>query len=184
MVNATPYRYRVFGLCLETAYPFRTPMTTASPEAESELLFDCQIVCDSRDLSASYCLYRSSGKNVHGESAVQLYVTTTSYIMRFPRVADFVLRPGIITCELCDPECDYLVEVCLLGHVMAYYLELTGVAALHAGAVAVSVGTTEGAVVFVAERTGGKSTLVASLVDAGFPLLADDIAALEVHRTR
>ncbi|GGX80251.1 hypothetical protein GCM10007160_04690 [Litchfieldella qijiaojingensis] len=177
MVSVKPHRYRVFGLCLETDYRFRTPMTAAPPEDDTQLLFTCLLVLHSRRLSAAECLYLSPSKNLYGESAVQIYATQSCFIMRFPRVADFVLNPGEITCELFDPECDYLVEVCLLGHVLAYYLELIGVAAMHAGAVAVG----ERAVLFVANRTGGKSTLVASMVAAGCPLLADDIAALEVQ---
>ncbi|EPC04242.1 hypothetical protein L861_02695 [Litchfieldella anticariensis FP35 = DSM 16096] len=150
-------------------------MTVAPPETKAELLFFCVPVTHGCHLPADDCFYLSPDKNSRGESLVQLYATPSGYIMRFPHVADFLLSPGEIVCQLCDPKFDYMVEICLLGHVLSYYLELSGVAAIHAGAVAVD----ERAVLFAADRTGGKSTLVASMVKAGFPLLADDIAALE-----
>ncbi|APX92769.1 hypothetical protein BWR19_07400 [Halomonas sp. 1513] len=126
--------------------------------------------------AAESCLYASPDTNRFGEPVVQLYAFADGYLMRFPRVADFILTPGLIDCRLMDPDLDYLVEVCLLGHVFSCYLEFSGIIALHAGAVEV-----EGrAVLFAADRTGGKSTLVTSLVKAGFALLADDISALAV----
>lgn len=150
-------------------------MTIAPSDARPELRFRCEVGADGREPSAQDGLYRSSEKNRFGESVVQIYATATGVLMRFPRVADFRLSPGEISCRLMDPDLGFMVDVCLLGHVMAYYLELSGVAAIHAGAVACG----GRAVLFAADRTGGKSTLVASMVEAGFPLLADDIAALD-----
>ncbi|MFC3285476.1 hypothetical protein [Litchfieldella rifensis] len=169
------HRYRIYGLCLETDYRFRSPMTPAPLEEETELRFSCVLATHGRSLSADDCLYLSPEKNRYGESVVQLYAMSSGYLMRFPRVADFLINPGEITCQLYDLRLDYMVEICLLGHVLSYYLELSGIAAIHAGAVAID----NRAVLFAADRTGGKSTLVASMVEAGFPLLADDIAALE-----
>lgn len=168
-------RYCVFGFCLETDYRFRTPMTAALPEAETDLLFTCRLVAHSYSTPTNDCLYLSPAKNRYGESALQVFALKFGFILHFPRIADFILRSGEITCELFDPKLNCMIEICLLGHVMSYYLEASGVAALHAGAVAIG----DRAVLFVADRTGGKSTLVASMVQAGFPLIADDIAALE-----
>ena len=170
----TAYRHVLFGFCLETDYCFRTPMTAAPADKAPDLSFRFAQVAKPRQLSADACLYLSPGKNRFGNSSVQAYVTSSGVVMRFPRVVDFWLSPGEIRCELHDPTLEYMVEICLLGHVMAYYLELSGMAALHAGAVVFD----DRAVLLAADRTGGKSTLVASLVEAGFPLLADDIAAL------
>nr|WP_163503618.1 hypothetical protein [Halomonas socia] len=147
-----------------------------APSGEPDLRFDCRVECHAPSLAVDACLYASPDKNHYGESAVQLYAVADGYVMRFPRVADFTLTPGHIDCHLRDPALDYMVEVCLLGHVFSCYLELSGITALHAGAVEVD----GRAVLFAADRTGGKSTLVTSLVKAGFALLADDISALTI----
>ncbi|PAU74707.1 hypothetical protein CK498_21535 [Halomonas salipaludis] len=170
------HRYLIFGQRVSTERRFRTPMTSVAPSGEPDLRFDCRVVCHAASLAADACLYASPDKNHYGESAVQLYAVADGYVMRFPRVADFTLTPGHIDCQLRDPALDYMVEVCLLGHVFSCYLELSGITALHAGAVEVD----GRAVLFAADRTGGKSTLVTSLVEAGFALLADDISALTI----
>ncbi|WP_416137112.1 hypothetical protein ACM26W_11400 [Halomonas sp. HK25] len=170
-------RYVLFGFCLESSHDFRTPMTDAEPGCIPDLCFHLVRVEACRSLEAAPCLVQSREKNREGESAVQCYAQPYGVLMRFPGVADFLLSPREIRCELTDPSLHYLVEICLLGHVMAYYLELSGRVALHAGAV---VGS-ERAVLLAGDCAGGKSTLVASLVEAGWPLLADDISALEVH---
>ncbi|MCE9683107.1 hypothetical protein [Halomonas alkalisoli] len=172
-----PYRHVLFGFCLETDYRFRTPMTAASPGRAHDLRFQLVQVAEPQTFEPDACLFQSAGKNRFGESSVQGYASPTGMVMRFPRVADFWLSPGNIRCELHDPALEFMVEICLLGHVMAYYLELSGLAALHAGAVVHG----EKAVLFAADRTGGKSTMVASMVEGGFPLLADDISALTAH---
>lgn len=175
------YRYWIYGLCLETAYRFRTPLTVAPATATCDLRF----LCVPGDLGGSDsdtavppsadALYLSQERNWCGEHVLEIYATADGRLMRFPGVADFLVSPGRIVCRLHNAELGFMVDLCLLGHVMSYYLEMTGVSALHAGAV-VHDGQ---AVLFAADRQGGKSTLVTSLVAAGFPLLADDIAALE-----
>jgi hypothetical protein len=177
-------RYVLFGFCLESSHDFRTPMTDAEPGSVPDLCFHLVQVEACRSLEAAPCLVQSREKNREGESAVQCYAQPYGVLMRFPGVADFLLSPREIRCELADPSLHYLVEICLLGHVMAYYLELSGRAALHAGAVVGHAGAVAGsgrAVLLAGDRAGGKSTLVASLVEAGWPLLADDISALEVQ---
>ncbi len=186
-MNAGGYRYTIYGLTVETNRRFLTPMAaataqtheahaTASPAASPVVRFSCVGGGGKRRIAAGRLIYASGPTNSCGESVLQIYAEDSQRIVRFPRVADFVLRRGEILCELCDPELDYMVEVCLLGHVLAYYLELGGVIALHAGAVEVG----GRALLFAAGRSVGKSTVVASMVAAGYRLLADDIAALPV----
>ncbi|RCV91003.1 hypothetical protein DU505_03680 [Billgrantia montanilacus] len=95
--------------------------------------------------------------------------------MRFPGIADFYLRPGEIECRLVEPGLAYMINVLLLGHVMACYLERQSILALHAGAIVVG----DQAVLLAGNKAAGKSTLVTSMVAAGFSLMADDIAAVE-----
>ncbi len=172
-------RYSIYGFSVITNRCFRTPMAAAPPAqcggAQAELRFTCAVTAGSCAPAAEQCIYTSPYKNSFGESALQLYADHSSRLMRFPGVADFVLTPGEIACELCDPELDYMVEIYLLGHVFSYYLELWGLPAIHAAAVAAG----GQAVLFAADRSAGKSSVVASMLQSGFALLTDDIAALE-----
>ena len=68
-----------------------------------------------------------------------------------------------------------LLELRLLGPVLSFWLELRGIVCLHASAV-VADGR---AVVFLAHHGGGKSSLAATLVEQGLPLLTDDVLPLE-----
>lgn len=65
----------------------------------------------------------------------------------------------------------------LLGPMLAYYLELTGVVALHASCAAVD----GAALAFLSSSGGGKSNLAAAAMVAGTALIADDIAAVDVE---
>jgi len=96
-------------------------------------------------------------------------------VFRFTEVADFFIWPDRILCRLLDPAYGYMVELHLLGFVMAYWLERRGLIALHASAVVVD----GHAVGFLSTNTGGKSSIAASFLQAGHPLLTDDILAIE-----
>ena len=67
-------------------------------------------------------------------------------------------------------------RVPLLGSAMAALLEQRGAFVLHAGALIFETG----AAAFLGDKGQGKSTLNAALSHAGFPLLNDDVAALQM----
>ena len=96
-------------------------------------------------------------------------------VLRFSEVVDFFVWTDRILCRLLDPEYRFMVELHLLGFVMAYWLERRGILALHAAAVAVH----GHAIGFLATNAGGKSSLAASLMRDGHPLLSDDILPVE-----
>lgn len=62
----------------------------------------------------------------------------------------------------------------LLGVMMGLILHQRGTCTLHGSAIALP----HGAVAFVGPKGAGKSTTVAALQDAGYPLLSDDVLAL------
>lgn len=95
-------------------------------------------------------------------------------VLRFAAVADFYLWPERIVCHLLDPAEVRLAELYLLGTVLAYWAEGRDVATLHASAVV----TDAGAVAFMTSSGAGKSSLAASFVQAGYPLLTDDLLAI------
>ncbi len=72
------------------------------------------------------------------------------------------------------PAKDGDVGVHLIDSVLAACLQMRGIIALHASAIA----TAAGAVLFMGSVGVGKSSLAAALTDRGYPLLADGIAAI------
>jgi hypothetical protein len=105
-------------------------------------------------------------------------------LLRLNEVADFHLspvaeRPGRITCYPVpgSPKApdDGVVGVHLLGTVLAFWLERARMPALHASAVVLG----GKAVAFLSTNGGGKSCLAASFLQAGAPLLTDDVLPVE-----
>ncbi|WP_282041733.1 hypothetical protein [Halomonas alimentaria] len=176
------YRFRLFGFETQANVELPLPIVEASTHASPELSFRCLPAAPGdTQAAAGNVLYLSKRLNDAGEPVVQLHeVSGSDWLMRFPGVADFYLRPGGVECRLVDPGLAYMVNILLLGHVMACYLERQGILALHAGAIVVG----DRAVLLAGDKGAGKSTLVSSMVAAGFPLMADDIAALEERSGR
>ncbi len=167
-------RFQLFGFETLSDWDLATSMAASRPAAASDLSFRCRP--DVGQAAAGQALYLSDTLNASGEPAIQLFdMGESTWLMRFPGVADFLLRAGEIECRLVDPALAYMVDVLLLGHVMACYLERQGVLALHAGALVVG----HRAVLLAGDKGAGKSSMVTSMATAGFPLMADDIAAVE-----
>jgi hypothetical protein len=94
------------------------------------------------------------------------------YLLRFPRVADFLVEPDGVT-TTCYPRrgvARATVRHLLLDQVLPLVVSNLGRIILHSSAVA----TPHGGVAFLAAAGTGKSTLAASLSQAGWPLVADD----------
>lgn len=96
-------------------------------------------------------------------------------LVRFGRSVHFAVERQRIGYRLLDADHAHLVELRFLGPVMAFWLELQGLPALHASAV-VAGGR---AVAFLSGNGGGKTSLAASAIQAGYPLLTDDVLAVE-----
>jgi hypothetical protein len=96
-------------------------------------------------------------------------------VLRFPGQADFWLADRRIEARLLDPASGADLEMRLLGPVLAYWLERAGIPVLHAAAVEMG----GRAVGFLAGSRGGKSSLAAALVEAGRPLVTDDLLPVE-----
>lgn len=119
--------------------------------------------------------YVSPYRNAEGDTILRLYRRDADDLLRFTDVADFAVGPSTITCEPLDPRHDHRVDIYLLGTVLAFCLERSGVPALHASAVSL-----EGrAVAFLSDTGAGKSALASAFMCAGDPLLTDDILAID-----
>jgi len=96
-------------------------------------------------------------------------------------VGAYLVRHGNeIVVEPCSEDDESIVRLPLLGTIMALLLQQRGHLVLHASAVAVG----GQAVVFVAGKGNGKSTMAATLCARGHSLLADDVVALDVSGER
>lgn len=166
--------YGLYGLRLASDFPFANlePEEAGEPHLTFHLA-DAPPVTGWKEGAPDF----ATSPELDGaeESLVYVYRRDGYDVLRFTDVADFYLRPDLIVCHLLDPAYDYLVEIYLLGVVFSLWMELRGTPALHASAVVVG----GKAAAFLATNKGGKSSLSAVLMQAGHPLLTDDILGVE-----
>ena len=165
--------YDIFGITLTSDFPFanRLAKGTASPDLSFTCIAQPPIPPGWQQTAPSYASpYRTDA----GESIVYLHRLENCDVLRFTNAVDFYLWSDRILCHLLDPGCDYLVEIYLLGAVLSFWLERQGIPALHASAISID----GGAAAFLSRNKGGKSALAAALMQAGYPLLTDDILPL------
>ncbi len=168
--------YSLYGLTLASDFPFanRLPEGAGPPDLTFSLA-DAPPVTGWEERPS---VYASPSRLDGGESLIYVYRQDDFHVLRFTEVADFYLWPQDIVCHLLDPAYDYVVEIYLLGIAFSLWLELRGIPALHASAVVVE----DRAVAFLATNSGGKSSLAATLMQVGYPLLTDDILPIERHK--
>jgi hypothetical protein len=166
--------YSLYGLKLASDFPFanRLVNTTGEPDLTFRLV-DAPPVGGWEEDTPAY----ASSPELDGaeESLLYVYRRGSYHILRITGVVDYYIAPESIACYLLDPAYEHLAEIHLLGIAFSLWLELRGIPALHASAVVIE----EGAVAFLATNRGGKSSLAAILMQAGYPLLTDDILPLE-----
>jgi hypothetical protein len=163
----------LFGLTLASDWPFANQLLPGS--GAPELVFTCveqpPYPPDGEKLAPFYeSLYRTET----GESVLSVYRLEGGELLHFPGVADFYVKPGDILYHLPTPPDCCLFENYFLGTVLSFYLEQHNIRALHCSAVVAE----DRAIGFLADSRSGKSTLAAAFVQAGHPLLADDILAV------
>ena len=96
------------------------------------------------------------------------------FLMHVEGVARYFVREGReITVEPAGDDAGAR-NAFLLGSVLAACLKQRGILTLHASAIA----TDAGAVLFAGRSGIGKSTLLAALVERGYPMLADDVTGI------
>lgn len=165
----------IFGLRLGSELPFRSHFGAGQAEdGPADLVVSCErlpLVLP----EPSVCVYRSRSRTSDGEPTFSLHRSADHEILRFTGVADFHLGPDRIVARPATPEPGPLLEIHLLGPVLSYWLERRGVVTLHSSAVALG----RRATAFFATHGGGKSGVAASLIQAGHPLLSDDLLPIE-----
>lgn len=167
--------YTLFGFEIESDLVLRIPsVARRSPDLVVSTVDDPPFESDWNDETANYV---SPSFTENGLAASRLFRHGEWDVWRFTEVADFyinasrvlVYRPG-------RPERSR-VEVCLLGAVMAFWMERAGLLALHASVVSVG----EGAIAFLSRHGAGKTALAASFMRHGCELMSDDILAAEMQ---
>jgi hypothetical protein len=162
----------LYGLALRSSFPFAThlPDTTGRPG----ITLDCR-PGPAPGFQEGPPVHASPHRLADGRSAMEAWPAAQGVDLRFPGLADVTVRPGRITAWVSEDTRADLLEVRLLGPVLALALEGAGVIALHASAVEMA----GGAVAFAATNRSGKSWLAAACLQAGHRLVSDDIVPLE-----
>ncbi len=168
--------YSLFGLTLQSNFKL-TKRVAISGEGNSDVTFTRELV-DSLDVDRWQGIspnYISPFKTKNGESLLHAFHRPDSDVLHFPDTADFYISADRILCHQLHQTMDYEIERWLVGIVLSFWLERKGIPVLHASSVVI-----EGkAVGFLATNFAGKSSLAATLMECGYPLLTDDVLALE-----
>jgi len=168
-------RYALYGSTLASDFPFRWPLPLGT--TDPDVRFSCVATAPlDADLGAATCILEVPLSAESGAPSITFHRCDGVDVVRFGRDADHYLWPDRIVCHLHDPSLTWLVEIQLLGMVLALWLELRGVPTLHASTVVVD----GSAVAFLGTKGGGKTTAATALVAAGHPLLVDDLLALDL----
>lgn len=170
--------YAIYGARLGTEHRFENalPRAQGAPDVRFASTLDAppeSAAFETSDPAAAL------GRLADGRPFQTVHRRVDCDLIRYTDVADFYVLEREIVCWLREPEYAWVVEIYLLGFVLSYWLErFRGTPALHAAAVVVH----GRAVAFLATNKGGKTSLAATMMAAGHPLLTDDILAIEERR--
>lgn len=163
-------KYSLYGLTLASDFSFTSRLEPT--QNNPDLSFNCQLEPPIHvNLSAITPVYTSWPKTPTGYPVITLYRLDELDVLRCEGLLDFYIWPNRIVCHQLDPDDGHLVELRFLGTVMAYWLEQSGIPAFHASTTIVN----SKAIGFLASSYTGKTTLTATFVNAGYPMLADDV---------
>jgi hypothetical protein len=172
-------RHRIYGLTMASDFPFRNRLAkgTGAPNLVFTRVHEAPEDFDPNVQPPIHVSVIDPGDRLPFLRVFVLRAGSPDevLVLNYPQSADHFLYPDRIVTHLRQPACDYLVEIQLLGDVLSVWLERQGLIALHASAVVVG----DAAIGFLASNKGGKTSLAASLMQAGCPLLTDDILPLE-----
>ena len=176
--------FSIFGCRLISSFPFANRLARCDSLDEANplgnLTFDSSLEPPAHlaenGLDGAYRrpAFSSPLRTPRGDALSSLYRLPDFDIMRFTELTDFYLTDTSIHGQLIHPQAQHLLEIHLLGPVIAFWLERRGLPVLHASAVEID----GGAVGFLASNGGGKTTLAAACLQDGHPLLTDDLLPL------
>jgi len=166
-------RYALYGLVVTTPHRFANRLVETEAPAD---LWVRPVAAPplAENWDEAEATYGSPAMIDERQHFLNLFVTPTATVFRFTEVVDFFVLEDGIAYQLHDPAYDYMVELHLLGFVLAFWLERAGWPALHASSVVVD----GSAIAFLSSHGGGKTSLAATMLRLGYPLGSDDIVAL------
>lgn len=165
--------WSIYGLVITTPHRFANRLVETNAPADLWLRpVDAAPLAAGWDEAAP--AYRSPAMIDADQHFLDLIVTPKATVFRFTEVVDFFVLDDGIAYQLHDPDYADMVEMHLLGFVLAFWLERAGWPALHASSVVVD----GRAIGFLSHHGGGKTSLAATLVRIGYPLLTDDLLAV------
>lgn len=176
--------YHIYGLQITSAFAFSYPLVMglelSTPEIFTSKIFTSKIpsirfVCRVIDPPPTIAekLFHFSAEDL---LSLSIMPTDDGYIMHFDPVMCFTLTQAQIHCDLYRADYDFMVEIHLLGVILAFWLAWQGRICLHAAAVNIE-GKSIG---FIGDSGAGKSSVAASFVQAGMALVTDDILPVSV----
>ncbi len=167
--------FRLFGVNLASDFPFATRFPEASGAADLWFAVEPGITGSELLPEQASPVYSSPWQEEGGDSVSYLFRLEDREVFSFSRAVEIHLQPRLITARLLHPDYEHLLEIRLLGPVFSYWLERQGLPTLHASAVEAG----GRAVGFLSLNRGGKTGLAAAMMQAGHPLLTDDVLPLE-----
>lgn len=183
------HRYRVSDLALTSALrlPELTPVPNHAITEEPDILVH---LAEERQRFPVVSDWFMTMKMPSGDPWLSCGVVTAGarsifsdrYLLRFPELADFLVdaKGREITCQARSGTEPETLRHLLLNQVLPLVLNLRGRDALHATAVL----TPDGVCAFAGQAGAGKSTLAASFLLAGYPVIGDDCLLLDERDTR
>lgn len=165
--------YLIYGQTLRTSEDFQQLLPRT--DAPEDLCYRLIRHSMPEELTFTDRSYRSQFVSPTGTPRLEIWRQLGLYRARLSDAAVYDLTPNSITCYPFPDVPRERLEILLLGSVLSWWLELRGIPTLHAAASVVQ----DNAIAFLSTNRGGKSTLAATLAQAGFPVLTDDILALD-----
>lgn len=174
--------WTLYGLVLTTPLRFANRVAAARLPADARADLWVRPV-ERSPLAAGWdeqpATYRSPSQGADGTAFLEVVVAAEATVLRFVDVVDFYLFDDGIAVHGRDEAYAHMVELHLLGIVLAFWCERAGMPALHASSVVIE-GRTAG---FLANHGAGKSSLAATALQRGHALASDDVVVLEVGTT-
>lgn len=165
-------KYHLYGLVIETDFSFQTRLIEAPTDIPADVRFSISPGPIERAETGRRRFEMSGGRDEPVILCIDDY--SDRVVLSIPGLVDYhVIHDREIVAELRMQVPDHLIEIHLLGLVSTFILERRGILALHASAAVIPAG----AVAFLANNKGGKTSLAASFVRAGHALLTDDVLA-------
>lgn len=154
------------------------PLQTTVPSPAPSLQLVWQTQSHSNDSwSALPSLFQSQRRTIDDKyHALTIYGLPNYKVAHFPYMADFYIDAQTITAHVSPHQDPNLIESTFLKDIMAMWLETQLYIVLHASSVLID----KYAVGFIAQSGQGKTSLAASFVQANYPLVTDDMLALQI----